>query len=173
MVILLLFFKLLLFCGLLLNILQNMPVKPICFTGSELKEINLHLRLNWKVSDKNGAELGDQAGGAWQTTIASAYFSSGPSPLIWRSLVMNVWDSPPVSLYLNNMFLWREYEGGSALDVIARLPRGAACWDTPLPPSLPPFPPPPPSLSRLPLTPLALISQPIHLSWGDSPVSFY
>lgn len=32
-----------------------------------------------------------------------------------------------LSFYLNNMFFWREYVGGSALDVIARLPRGAAC----------------------------------------------
>lgn len=67
-----------------------------------------------------------------------------------------------LSRYLNNMFLWREYKGGSALDVIARLPRGAACRDTPLPS----FP------SRLPYTPPYTDLSAHHLSWGDSPVSF-
>lgn len=50
-------------------------------------------------------------------------------------------------------------EGGSALDVTARLPGRAACWDT-LPSLLRSLP------HRLPFTPFALISRPLHFSWG-------
>lgn len=69
----------------------------------------------------------------------------------WGVMSNNLRSSGPLSLStLTTCCFLRAYEGGSALDVIACLPRGAACWDTP---SLP------------------LISQPILLSWGDSPVS--
>lgn len=63
-------------------------------------------------------------------------------------------------LLLTTCFLGLSCGGGSALDVIVRLPRGPACRDTPLPPF--------PLSLHTPHTDL----QPIHLSRGDSPNSF-
>lgn len=95
----------------------------------------------------------------------------GPLPLIWRTRVMNVWESLSLSTLTTCCFL-PECEGGSALDVIAHLPGGAACWDTPSPHHHHQHPPPSlPSLPAFLFTPRALIFQPILLSWGDSPLS--
>lgn len=74
---------------------------------------------------------------------------------------MNVGRSFSKLHFLLSIFLWLAWgrKGGSALNVIACLPRGAACWDTPLSPTPPP-PPHTPS-TDLPASPQAVALPPL------------